>query len=131
MDVDMDARLADMPVMAQRPDRLDAEVFNLWRRARHRWGSPLRLDDLNLKQMEMVLTDRYWVCVDAIRYDCPILAWVDIQDAGRDSLHEPIACNLNYYHFAASAVRLRALEKVRDVLEARLKDQGLNKEQTR
>ena len=124
MDIDLDARLADMPVMARRDDHLDAEVFNVWRRARRRWGPRLRLDDLGLKQMEMVLTDRYWVCVDAIRHDCPILAWVDIQDTDRASLHEPIPCTLNYYHFAASAVRAKVLAKVKEVLEARLKDDG-------
>lgn len=123
MDVDIDARLADMPVIAQRDDHLDADVFNVWRRARSRWGSPIRLEGLGLKQMEMILTDRYWACVDAIRFDCPILAWVDIADVGRDSLHKPIPCKLNYYHFAASAVRPRILERVRDVLEARLRDE--------
>jgi len=124
MDVDMDARLADMPVMARRDDHLDADVFNIWRRARNRWGSPMRLEGIGLKQMEMILTDRYWVCVDAIRHDCPIIAWVDIDDIGRNSLHEPIPCKLNYYHFAASAVRARALERVKEILERRLKEDG-------
>jgi hypothetical protein len=120
MEVDMDARLADMPIMAQRDDRLEADVFNVWRRARNRWGSPIRLEGLGLKQMEFILSDRYWVCVDAIRHDCPILAWVDIQDVGRDALHTPIPCKLNYYHFAASAVRAKALGRVREILEQRL-----------
>jgi hypothetical protein len=117
---DLDARLAEMPVMARRDDYLEADVFNLWRRARLRLGSPLRLRDLGLKQMEMILTDAYWVCVDAIQYDCPILAWVGLDAAIRDSLHKPIPCTLNYYHFAASAVRPRVLSKVREVLQERI-----------
>ncbi|NQV84814.1 MAG: hypothetical protein HQ494_13460 [Rhodospirillales bacterium] len=121
MNVDMDARLADMPIMAQRPDHLDAATFNIWRRARGRWGHPLRLDGLGLKQMELILCDRYWVCVDAFQHDCPILAWVDIEDSGRSSLHEPIACNLNYYHFAASALRGPVLKAMQDCLSERLK----------
>jgi hypothetical protein len=121
--VDLDARLADMPIMAQREDHLEADVFNVWRRARARWGSPIRLEGLGLKQMEVVLTEKYWVCVDAIRHDCPILAWVEIEDVGRDSLHRPIPCKLNYYHFAASALRARVLEKVKEMLEARLKEE--------
>lgn len=120
--MDMDARLADMPIMAQRDDHLDADVFNIWRRARNRWGSPIRLEDVGLKQMEIVLTDRYLVCVDAIRHDCPIIAWVDIEDSDRDSLHKPIPCKLNYYHFAASALRAKVLVKIKDVLGARLKE---------
>lgn len=122
MDIDLDARLADMPIMAQRDDALEAEVFNVWRRARNHFGQPIRLEGLGLKQMEVVLTDRYWVCVDAIRHDCPILAWVEIEDVGRSSLHEPIPCKLNYYHFAASALRAKALAKVQEVLEQMLKE---------
>lgn len=38
MDVDIDTRLADMPIMAQRDDHLDADVFNVWRRPRSRLG---------------------------------------------------------------------------------------------
>jgi len=125
LNVDMDARLADMPIMAQRPDHLEAQVFNIWRRARNRWGSPMRLDGLGLKQMEMILSDRYWVCVDAFQHDCPILAWVDIEDSGRDSLHKPIPCKLNYYHFAASALRGRLLEAMQDTLNHRLKDERI------
>ena len=51
MDVDMDARLADMPILSQRPDHIDAVVFNVWRPPRRRWCSPLRLDDLGLPHM--------------------------------------------------------------------------------
>jgi len=118
----MDARLAEMPVIARRDDYLEADLFNLWRRARNRLGCPLRLSDLGLKQMEMILTDAYWVCVDAIQYDCPILAWVGLDECNRDSLHKPIPCTLNYYHFAASAVRLRVLLKVREILQERLRN---------
>ena len=121
--IDMDTRLANMPIMAQRSASIDARYYNVWRRARVRFGSPLRLDGLGLKQMEMVLTDTYWVCVDAFQHDCPILAWVDLQDDGRDNLHEPIACKLNYYHFAASALRGRVLDAAEAALTARLQEE--------
>ena len=122
--MDMDARLSDMPIMAQRDDHLDAGVFNVWRRARNRWGDPIRLEGIGLKQMEIILTDRYWVCVDVIRHDCPIIAWVDIEGGDRNSLHKPITCKLNYYHFAASALRAKALGKIKQVLEGRLREEG-------
>ena len=124
MTLDLDARLAEMPVIARRDDCLDADVFNLWRRARNRLGSPIRLSGLGLKQIEVVLTDSYWVCVDAVQYDCPVLAWVGFDHANRDSLHEPIPCTLNYYHFGASAVRLPVLLKIREVLQKRLSEQA-------
>jgi hypothetical protein len=121
MNVDMDARLADMPILSQRADHIDAAAFNVWRRARNRWGSPLRLDGLGLKQMELILSDRYWVCVDTFQHDCPVLAWVDIEDSHRDSLHQPIQCKLNYYHFAASALREPVLQAMQDAMNQRLK----------
>lgn len=118
--INIDERLADMPIMAQRADKLDARVFNVWRRARQRFGSPLRLQLPGLKEIEMVLADAYWVCVDVVRYDAPVLAWVDIEGQHRSSLHEPIACKLNYYHFCASAVRGKALTLMEDILNERL-----------
>ncbi len=118
--IDMDARLADMPILAQRDDALDAKVFNVWHRARSRWGEPIRIDDTGLKQIEIILTDRYWVCADVILHYCPVVAWVDFERENRGSLHEPIPCKINYYHFAASALRAKALEQIKEVLEQRL-----------
>ena len=120
--INMDSRLADMPVMAQRADAIEASLFNLWRRARARFGNTIRLDHLGLKQVAAVLTDRYWVCVDVVQNDCPIVAWVDFHDSGRDTLHEPIGCKINYYHFAASALRARALERIADLLDQKIQE---------
>ncbi|MDH5489317.1 MAG: hypothetical protein OEX17_05240 [Rhodospirillaceae bacterium] len=117
MEIDMDARLAEMPIMAERDDSIDADVFNAWCRARKKLGSYVRLSDLGLKQMEMIVSDKYWVCVDSNNNDCPVLAWVDIEEKGRDSLHLPIKCKLNYYHFAASALRAKVLVKTKELLE--------------
>ncbi len=119
--MDMDQRLADMPILAQRSDAIAARYYNVWRRARTRFGQPIRLKLPGLKQMEMVLTDRYWVCVDSFQHDCPVLAWVDMDGARRNALHATIACKLNYYHFAASALRARVLDVMERELESRLK----------
>ena len=113
----MDARLAEMPIMAEREDSIDADVFNVWCRARKKLGPYIRLSDLGLKQMEMIVSDKYWVCVDSNNNDCPVLAWVNIEEKGRDSLHLPIKCQLNYYHFAASALRAKVLVKTKELLE--------------
>ena len=124
--IDMDRRLADLPVLAARPDRIGASTYNLWRRARGRWGSPLRfsppdLKDLGLREMALVLSDRYWVCADTTKNDLPVLAWVALEDDGRSALHTDVACRLNYYHFAASALRARCLAGLETVLSARLR----------
>lgn len=118
--IDIGQRLADMPVMAQRGDAVEARLYNLWRRARRRFGAPLRLPLPGLKEIEMVLADEFWVCVDVVKFDAPVIAWVDFETAERDALHLPIACKLNYYHFAASAVRARSLALMEEHLSERL-----------
>jgi hypothetical protein len=119
--MDMDKRLRDMPVMAQRDDQIDARYYNIWRRARSRWGAPMRVPLPGLKEINMILSDEYWVCIDTVRYDSPIIAWVDLEDGNRDAMHLPINCHLNYYHFAASAIRARSLEVIEQVMSERLR----------
>lgn len=119
--MDMDRRLAEMPILAQRADGIDSRYFNVWRRARARFGKTIRLELPGLKQMALVLTDGYWVCVDSVQNDCPVLAWVNMESTGRDALHAMIGCKLNYYHFAASALRARVLDTMERELEKRLK----------
>jgi len=120
--IDMDARLAAMPILAQRPDHIEARHYNLWRRARGRWGSPMRLHLPGLREMALVLSDDYWVCVDRSKSDVPVIAWVDLEVAGRSALHADVVCKINYYHFAASAVRRKCLDLMHTTLETRLRD---------
>ncbi len=123
------SRIHDMPALAQRPDRLEAEHYNLWRRARRHLGSPIRLPLEEMHGVELLLEDEAWVCVNTLQNDLPILAWTDFEDAGRLALHIPVRCRLNYYHFAASKYRARALEvgmrELRERVEARRWRRGL------
>ena len=100
-----------MPFMAQRKGCLEAKVFNKWRLAVPKLGNRIDIALPGLKSMHFVLTPKFWVVVDAVNYDVPIIAWLDFSIANRTELHKPIACNLNYYHFAASAIRARALNE--------------------
>jgi len=118
--LEMGKRLADMPVMAQRLDAIEAQYYNIWRRARTRWGAPMRLNLPGLKEIDLILDDQFWVCVDRVKYDAPVLAWVELEDQDRNSLHLPIACKLNYYHFVASAVRAKSLILMEEILRERL-----------
>ena len=118
--LDLDQRLRDMPVLVQRDDVIDAEYYNLWRRARSRWGTPMRFALSGLKEIALVLSDDYWVCIDCVRFDMPVIAWVDLQNQNRLALHTGIFCHVNYYHYAASAIRARSLEVMAAVLTERL-----------
>ncbi len=116
------SRIADVPYCAQRDDVIEAKLYNLWRRAKRRFTMPLRLPLLDYPGFVMILEAHDWVCADERQNDIPILAWVEFEDEGRDALHLPVKCKLNYYHFAASKVRAHSLELVQAELEKRLHD---------
>jgi hypothetical protein len=116
-------RIHDMPALARRPDRLEAEHYNLWRRARRYLACPIRLPLEGMHGVELILEADAWVCVNTLQNDLPILAWTEFEDAHREAIHTPVPCQLNYYHFAASKYRARVLEtgmrELRERIEAR------------
>jgi len=116
------SRVADVPFYAQRDDEVEAKLYNLWRRAKLHFPLPIRVPLIDYPHMTMVLEEHEWVCVDDANNDLPVLAWVAFEDHGRDALHQPVKCKLNYYHFAASKVRAHSLELMQEELEKRLKD---------
>jgi len=118
----MVTRIHDMPVYETRSEEMDAALYNLWRRARLHLKLPLRIELPGLKQMVLIIEDDCWVVVDACQYDMPVLAWLDFQDEGRSSLHTPVTCTMNYYHYLASHLREKVLLQMNEILEARLKD---------
>ena len=118
----MTTRIHDMPVYATRTDEVEAVLYNLWRRARLHLDMPLRIELAGLKQMVLILEHDSWVVVDQCQYDLPVLAWVEFQDAGRATLHTPVACTMNYYHYMASHLREKVLTRMAEELEARLSD---------
>ena len=117
----MISRIDGVPVFAARPDEIPAGLYNLWRRALMRLGPPIQIPLPGLKEMELILERRAWVVVDRNRTGVPVLAWTDFRPAPMRGLHEPVACTLNYYHFMASGLRGRVLERIEAGLEARLK----------
>ena len=119
---DLDVRLDRMPIMAQRESHIDASAYNVWRRARHVWGAPMKMILPEINEFQLHLTDDYWAVVDLSRNGALVLAWIEMDDKDRTAIHEPIECKLNYYHFAASAVRAKSLTLMEEMLTARLKD---------
>lgn len=120
------SRVGDIPYLAQRNDEIEAKLYNLWRRAKLHLPMPIRLSLVDYSNFAMLLEDHAWVCVDERQNDLPILAWLDFEDQGRDTLHLPVKCKLNYYHFAASKVRAHSLELMQEELEKRLQKNKAN-----
>lgn len=118
----LDLCLERMPIMAQRDSFIEAKTYNIWRRARHIWGAPMKMILPGLNEFQLHLTDDYWAVVDLSKHDVPVLAWIEMEDKNRTEIYKPITCKLNYYHFAASAVRGKTLELVEIMLSDRLKD---------
>lgn len=119
------SRIDDVPCYAQRNDEVSARLYNLWRRAKLHFGCPIRIVLKSIPGMVMILESDRWVCADARQYDLPVLAWVNFNDNGRDALHTPVDCLLNYYHFAASKVRLPVLTETEFALAQRLQEDGM------
>jgi len=116
------SRVGNMPVYQQRDATISAVLYNLWRRAKLHFDVPIRIPLTGYRGFTMILEEHEWVCVDEKQNDMPVLVWVEFEDQGRDALHVPVKCKLNYYHFAASKVRAGALEGMAQSLEQRLFD---------
>jgi len=114
-------QLEEFPAYASRPDHVPARRYNLWRLAALRIGLPLRLALPGLKGLELVLTERAWVCVDPQVNDMPIIAWTDFQGADRSTLHGPVPCEVKYFHFGATMVRAKVLDLMESLLDERLR----------
>ena len=110
-----------VPLFAQRPDQVPARLYNLWRRARMHRVVPLRVAPAGLKEMVLLVEHDGWALLDRNRGEVPVLAWVEFQDQGRDRLHDPVPCRLNYYHFMASGLRAQALEVLEQALARELR----------
>ena len=122
----MVTRINDMPVYAAQTEQIEASLYNLWRRARLHLDMPLRIELPGLKQMLLIVEDDCWVVVDQCQYDLPVMAWMDFQDTGRTTLHMPVTCTLNYYHYLAGHLREKVLARMSEALEARLSDSEPN-----
>lgn len=114
------SRVGDVPVYEQRDDSVEAGLYNLWRRAKLHIKMPIRLEFDEIPGVAMILDKDEWACVNINQNDLPLLAWVDFQDQGRVSLHTPVACKLNYYHYAASRYRVIVLRAMEQELKQRL-----------
>lgn len=117
------SRTSEVPAYAQRDCEVQAALYNLWRRAKRHLRLPIRIQIPGPHHgAVLVLEEREWVCVDERNNDLPLLAWLGFEDQGRDALHLPVRCKLNYYHYAASRLRQPALESMKEELERRLRE---------
>lgn len=92
------------------PKQMDAACYNRIRVALLRGRTPLRVAVPHHRGLEVIFTDKAWLCVDSTWEDQPILSWSQFDISGRHGLHEPVNCRLSLYHMHAGLVMGSALE---------------------
>lgn len=113
----MSTRIENAPKLRTTSASIDARLYNLVRLAQVRLYTPLRLRLPGLRTIDAVLNRNTWVCVDRAMYDLPALAWTHINETQRDGLHEPVDCQLHYYHIHANISANKVLDSLATVLE--------------
>jgi len=100
----------EVPQLSSRPGKVDALYYNHVQTALKQLGNQIRLSIPKLKHLDLILQKDAWVIVDITLNDIPVAAWTLFETKGRDSLHEPIPCEIRFYHYAATMILNRTLE---------------------
>lgn len=109
-------RLDSVPVFEYRDGELPAHYYNDVQVALKRLGEDLRFAIPRLKHLDLILQKDAWIIVDRVLNDVPVVAWTDFQAAHRNSLHEPIPCQIRLYHMHGPLVMTRTLEAMELIL---------------
>lgn len=99
---------------------IPAGDYNRVRLALGRLDNPLRFSLENMRCLEMIINNHYWICIDTCKEDRPVLAWTEFVISNRSALHEPIVCDLRLYHTHAGLVMGEILENIGVELQHRL-----------
>ncbi len=112
-------RLDEVPRMKWGEVEIPAALYNqvrlTWLRSRKPQKS-LRFSS-GLRDLEVILEEHCWYCVDASLNDLPVLAWDNFQHR-RDALHTPVQCRLSLYHAHAERVLERVQQAIMGHLQA-------------
>ena len=104
------------------PTKVEAPLYNLARRALARLGPELRIALRGLKSLELIVQQDSWIIVDRALNDLPVAAWADFETHNGRGLHEPVLCELRYYHGHAGLVIKKTLRRMGEELSALLDD---------
>jgi hypothetical protein len=115
-------RLDNMPIYEHRDTSVEAVFYNHVLVALKRLGPEIRFPIPRLKHLDLILQQGAWIIVDRVQNDVPVAAWTHFKTAHRDSLHEPVPCDLNLYHANASLILDRTLEAMELLLGEQLAD---------
>ncbi|MDH5300211.1 MAG: hypothetical protein OEW58_02480 [Gammaproteobacteria bacterium] len=115
----MMSRLKNLPKYSCADTLVDSKQYNAARLALYRLAKVVRFPIKGYEHLEVIIDEDSWVVVDHLQNDLPIVAWTDFQATGR-GLHEPVRCQLSYYHFGAAVVANKGLAAINRYLGIKL-----------
>ncbi|MEJ2107865.1 MAG: hypothetical protein P8X48_11180 [Acidiferrobacteraceae bacterium] len=110
--------LDSWPALRVLEKRIPADLYNSIRVGLLRHHLPWSLPVGNIRCLEAILDEESWVCVDASNKNVPILAWTNFRNV-RDSLSEPVVCELRLYHMHAGLLMGNALDALANTIASR------------
>jgi hypothetical protein len=110
----------EVPQLASRKGKVKAPYYNRVQTALKSLGPQIRLKIPKLKHLDLIIQKDAWIIVDRVLNDIPVVAWTNFETEHRDNLHEPIKCEIRFFHFAASMVLNRTLEAMELMLGEQL-----------
>ena len=113
-------RHQEVPPLSVWPSAVDAAQFHTVYRALKRSPPAIRLELPGLKTLDLILQPEAWIVVDRAFNDLPVAAWTGFRAGERDGLHEPVPCELRYFHGYAGMIIKRVLETMDAELNAAL-----------
>lgn len=118
----MSISLYDVPVYENKIVEIPAEYYNRIRLGQIRLKTPLRLELAELRDIDVILEEDAWVCVETSLSDLPVLAWTEFEVEDRGALHEPVRCKLCLYNIHADLITETALKTIYEIVNDRLQN---------
>lgn len=112
----------EVPVLHTREGKMEAMYYNHVQTALKKLGPQIRLRIPTLKHLELVIQQDAWIVVDLALSEFPILCWTHFETNHRENLHEPITCEVRYFHYGASMIYNKTIEGMELMLGELLQD---------
>ena len=118
----MVTRNSEIQQLSSEVSEVQAIYYNHVQTALKRLDRQIRFKIPTLKHLDLILQNDAWIVVDAVLNDMPIIAWSDFDVKHRKTLHQPVVCEIRFYHYAADKILDKTLEAMEMVLGEKMAD---------
>lgn len=102
---------------------MNALYYNHVQTALKQLNDQIRLTIPTLKHLDLIVQKDAWIVIDRVLNDMPVVAWTEFQTEHRETLHEPIECEIRFFHYAASMILNKTLEAMELMLGEALEEE--------